>query len=56
MEETDAAEDLEHGDGPGDGVPDELRHLEARKKRLEQAKVIWVPGNDAIVMTEPRPV
>jgi len=54
MEEADAAEDLEHGDGNGDGVPDELRNLGERKKRLEQAKVdMGSQGTDAIVMTEP---
>ncbi len=54
MEETDKAEDLEHGDGPGDGIPDELRNLGERKKRLEQAKVDMASqGTDAIVMTDP---
>jgi transposase len=55
MEETDQAEDLEHGDDPGDGIPKELRHFEARKKRLEQAKVdMGLQGTNAIVMTDPQ--
>src|SRR5258708_31557097 len=54
MEDTDTAEDLEHGDGPGDGIPEELRNLKERKKRLEQAKVdMESQGTDAIVMTDP---
>jgi len=54
MEETDKAEDLEHGDGPGDGIPEELRNLKERKKRLEQAKVdMESQGTNAIVMTDP---
>jgi transposase len=54
MEETDAAEDRQHGDGPGDGVPDELRKLVERKKRLEQAKAdMQSQGTNAIVMTDP---
>ena len=54
MEETDAAEDEEHGDGPGDGIPDELRRLDARKKRLEQAKKeLQAQGTKAIVTTDP---
>jgi transposase len=54
MEETDAAEDEEFGDGPGDGVPDELRSLEARKKRLEQAKKeLQSQGTKAVVTTDP---
>jgi transposase len=54
MEETDAAEDREYGDGPGDGIPEELRNLKERKKRLEQAKVdMGLQGTNAIVMTDP---
>ena len=54
MAETDAAEDLEHGDGPGDGVPDELRNLEERKKRLQQAKAdLASQGTKAVVTTDP---
>jgi transposase len=55
MEETDAAEDREHGDGPGDGIPDELRNLHERKKRLEQAKAdLQSQGTRAVVMTDPQ--
>jgi transposase len=54
MEEADRAEDSEHGDGPGDGIPDELRTLEARRKRMEQAKADMVAqGQSAVVMTDP---
>jgi len=54
MEETDSAEDDEHGDGPGDGIPDELRSLQERKKRYEQAKAeMEAAGARAVVTTEP---
>lgn len=54
MDETDAREDDEHGDGPGDGIPDELRSLQNRKKRYEQARAqIEASGASAIVTTEP---
>jgi transposase len=54
MEETDQSEDKEHGDGLGDGIPDELRTLEARKKRLEQAaRDLSSQGTGAVVMTDP---
>lgn len=54
MEETDSAEDDEHGDGPGDGIPDELRRLRDRKQRYEQAKTDMASsGTEAIVMSEP---
>jgi transposase len=54
MEETDQAEDAEHGDGPGDGIPDELRTLEARKKLLERAtKDLESQGTKGVVTTDP---
>lgn len=54
MEQADAAEDDEHGDGPGDGIPDELRSLRNRKKRYEQAKAETEgAGTRAVVTTEP---
>lgn len=54
LEETDAEEDDEHGDCPGDGIPDELRRLKARKERLEQAKVdLEAQDVKAVVMTDP---
>jgi transposase len=54
MEEADSAEDEEHGDGPGDGIPDELRSLQARKRRLEQVKQeLQTQGTKAIAATDP---
>ena len=54
MEEADAQEDEEHGDGPGDGIPEELRSLKARKERLEQAKKdLGEQLVRAVVMTDP---
>lgn len=54
MEEADSREDDEHGDGPGDGVPDSLRKLKDRKKRYEQAKAdMQSQGANAVVTTEP---
>lgn len=54
MEEMDEAEDAEHGDGPGDGIPDDLRTVEARKKRLEQVmKDLKNQGTKGVVMTDP---
>jgi hypothetical protein len=55
MDETDEAEDREYGDGPGDGIPDELRTVEARKKRLEQAtKDLERQRTKGVVTTDPQ--
>ena len=55
MDETDEAEDREYGDGPGDGIPDELRNAEERKKRLQRAIAeLGIQGTKAVVMTDPQ--